>query len=112
MHVAGRILIGVDALLRGLIRCVRCEGCHIEEQRLGSVVGLDYVYRFISDQGRKVAVFLEEFAIPLPIDQSAPLLGEIVHLTDKIAIEMIEAAVLWPEFLVGMTKVPFADHGR
>ncbi|MGA8821517.1 MAG: hypothetical protein WB613_01685 [Pseudolabrys sp.] len=62
-------------------------------------------------QGREVAVFLEELAVPLPIDQSAPILGEIIDLADEIAVEMIEATVLWPEFLVGMTEMPLADHG-
>ena len=73
---------------------------------------LDDVYGFVPDQGREVAVFLEELAVPLPIDQSAPLLGEIVHLADEIAVEMIEASVLRPVFLVGMAEVPLADHGR
>ena len=42
----------------------------------------------------------------------APLLGEIVHLADEVAVEMVEATVLRPEFLVGMAEVPLADHRR
>ena len=51
-------------------------------------------------------------AVTLPIDQPAALLGEIVDLADEIAVEMIEATVLWPEFPIGMAEVPLADHGR
>ena len=110
MHIPGGIFVGVDVRLRSLIRCVRCKRCHIEEQRLRRVVVLDDVYGFVPDQGRVVAVFLKELAVPLPIDDAAPLLGEIVNLADEVAIEMVEAAVLRPEFPIGMAEVPFADH--
>jgi hypothetical protein len=73
-------------------------------------VVFDDVHGFVPDQGRVVAVFLEELAVPLPIDDAAPLLGEIVNLADEVAIKMVEAAVLRPEFPVGMAEVSFADH--
>ena len=69
MHIPGRILVGVDVFLRRLIGCVRCKRRDIEEQRLRGVVVLDDVYGFVADQGREVAVFLEELAVALPIDE-------------------------------------------
>lgn len=92
---------------------MRREGCHIEKQRLGSVVVLDDVHRLVSDQSRIVAIFFEELAIPLPIDQSATLSSEIVRLTrgcHRNGLEMVEAAVLRPVFLIGMAKMPFPDQ--
>ena len=66
----------------------------------------------IADQRRIVALLLEERAVPLPVDQSAALAGEIVHLADDVAVEIVETPVLRPVFPVGMAEVPLAYHQR
>ena len=66
----------------------------------------------VADQRRVVAVFLEELAVALPVDQAAAFLGEVVHFADEVAVEVVEPAVLRPVLLVGVAEVPLADHRR
>lgn len=92
MDIPGKILVGVDGRLRRLIGRVRRKRRDIEEQRLRGVVVVMIFMASLPIRGREVAVLLEERAIPLPIDNAAPLLGEIVHFADEVAVEMIEPA--------------------
>ena len=66
----------------------------------------------VADQVGVVPVFLEELAVSLPIGDAAPFLGEVVHFADEVAVEMVEAPVLRPVFLVGMAEMPLANHCR
>ena len=66
----------------------------------------------VADQVGVVPVFLEELAVSLPIDDAAPFLGEVVYFADEVAVEMVEAPVLRPVFLVGMAEMPLANHCR
>ena len=65
-----------------------------------------------ADELGVVALLLQELAVALPVDQPAALAGEVVHLADDVAVEVVEAAVLRPVLLVGVAEVPLADHRR
>ena len=91
---------------------MRGERSEIEEEGLLAVLLVDEPDCVVADQRRVVALLLEERAVPLPVDQAAPLAGEIVHLADDVAVEIVEATVLRPVFPVGMAEVPLADHQR
>ena len=68
----------VDGALRRLVRRVRGERSEIEEERLLAVLLVDELDRVVADEVGVVALFLEERAVPLPVDQAAALAGEIV----------------------------------
>src|SRR5690242_8705754 len=89
-----------------LIGRMWCERGHIQEQRRRRIVSLDNIYGLVANQCCVVAVLLEELAVALPIVQSSAILGEIVHFADEVAVEVIEAAVLWPVLPVGVAKMP------
>ena len=78
---------------------MRGQRCEIEEERLLAVLLVDQLDRVVSDQRRVIALFLEELAVALPVDEAAALPGEIVDLADDVAVEIVEAAVLRPVFL-------------
>ena len=111
---ARRVLDGVGiAVLVGLLRLIGRMGRErgeVEEERLVLVLLLDELDRLVADQVQVIALLVDELAVALPVDQAAALVGEVVDLADGVAVEVIEAAVLRPEFLVGVTQVPFADH--
>ena len=50
--------------------------------------------------------------VPLRCQSTIPArsMREVVHFADRIAVKMIEPAVLRPELLVGMTEMPLAHH--
>ena len=104
--------VAVQVLLGHLIRRVRRHRGEIEEERPGRVLMLDELHRVRADQGGVVAVLLDELAVALPVDHPTALAGEVVHFAHDVAVEVVEAAVLRPILLVGVTEVPFADHGR
>ena len=86
------------------------QGGEVEEERLGFVLPLDLLHRLVADQRQVVGGLLQEFAVALPVDDAAAHLGEVVDLADEVAVEVIEAPVLWPVFLVSMAQVPLAHH--
>ena len=102
--------IKVFVLLRHLVRRVRSQGGEVEEERRLAVLLVDQLDGVVADQRRVVAFLPKELAIALPVDDAAAFPGEVVHLPHDVAVEVIEAAVLRPIFLVGVAEVPFADH--
>jgi hypothetical protein len=91
---------------------MRRERREVEEERFVLVLFLDEPDCLVADQVQVIGFLLKKLAVALPVDNAAAHLGEVVHLADEVAIEVIEAAVLRPVFPVGMTEVPFADHIR
>ena len=59
---------------------------------------IDNADGLVADQVGVVAVFLEELAVSLPIDNTAPFFGEVVYFADEVAVEMVEAWVLGQYF--------------
>ena len=105
-------LVLVDGGLWRLIGRMGRERGEIEEERLFAILLIDQSDRIVANQIGVVALFPEEDAVALPVDHAAALAGEVIHLADHIAVEIVEASVLRPVFSVGMAKVPLADHQR
>jgi len=84
---------------------------HKQEKRLAAGVGFDDANGLVADECGRIAILLQDLAVALPVDEPAELLGEVVHLADEVAVEVVEPAALWPVCLVRMSQMPLASHG-
>jgi hypothetical protein len=69
---------------------------HVKKERRLAVVCVDELDCLVTDEGRIITIFPEEGAVPLPVDDAAPVLREVIDLADDIAVEVIKAAFLRP----------------
>src|SRR5262249_53944175 len=65
--------------------------------------------RLIAEQRRGITLLLDDFIVAEPVHLTVNLVAEVVDLADQRTICVIKSALLWPEFLVRMAKMPFAD---
>ena len=101
----------VEVFLRGLIRRVRsCEG-EVQEQRRFWILLVDQPNGFVPEEGRVIALLLDNLVVPVPVLDAVRLVLEMIDLADQRPVELVEPALPRPELGLGMAEMPFADQG-
>src|SRR5262249_24807368 len=105
----GNVFVLVEVFLRRLIRRVwRIEG-QIKKERFSRVLLVDESEGVVSQQRGRIAFLHHLLVIPEPVDDTFRLVREVIDLADERAVLVVEAALSWPIFVVGVAKVPLTD---
>src|SRR5262245_31169364 len=88
----------------------RIEG-KVEEERRGRIMPLDELHSLVAEQRCGISLLLNDFVVAEPVHLAIDLVGEVVDLADQRTVCVTKSALPWPEFLVRMAEMPFADNG-
>ncbi len=71
---------------------------------------LDHPNGLGPEQVRVIALFDQQFVVPVPVCDAMRLMLEMVDLAHQRTVEMLEPPLPWPERAVPMPKMPLADQ--
>ena len=106
------VWIPIDVFLRRLIGRVRSVEGEIEIERFVRVVLLDEFHGVVAEELGGVAFLADGLVVAIPVEDAVLFVREVIQLADHRAVLVIEAALLRPILLVGMTEMPFANDRR
>src|SRR5262249_25303752 len=106
------VLVTIDILLRRLVWGVWSVESEVEIERFVAILCVDVSDRVLADELSRVAFFPDRLVITEPVQHSVFLVREVVQLADHRTVLVIEAALLRPILLIGVTEMPFANDGR
>ena len=95
------LCIPVQVGLRCLIRRVRRGKGDIEKKRRPGIVIFDQPDRIAADQLGDVALLLQRLVVPEPVTRAVRRLREVVDLTEKRSILVVEPPLPRPVLAVG-----------